>query len=56
MKIVVLDGYAANPGDLRWDEFQALGECVIYDRTSPDQLMERASGAEVLHWPPDIIL
>lgn len=48
MKIVVLDGYAANPGDLRWDEFQALGECVIYDRTSPEQLMERASGAEVL--------
>ena len=33
MKIVVIDGYAANPGDLCWDELQALGECTIYDRT-----------------------
>ena len=33
MNIVVLDGYAANPGDLCWDELQALGECTIYDRT-----------------------
>ena len=32
MNIVVLDGYAANPGDLCWDELQALGECTIYDR------------------------
>ena len=31
MNIVVLDGYAANPGDLCWDELQALGECTIYD-------------------------
>ena len=30
MNIVVLDGYAANPGDLCWDELQALGECTIY--------------------------
>lgn len=48
MKIVVLDGYAANPGDLCWDELQALGECVIYDRTSPEEVLERAAGAEIL--------
>lgn len=48
MKIVVLDGYAANPGDLRWDDLKALGECVIYDRTAPAELMERAQGAEAL--------
>mgnify|MGYP001526460500 CR=1 FL=1 len=34
MKIVVLDGYAANPGDLNWDELRTLGECEIYDRTA----------------------
>ena len=31
MKIVVLDGYAANPGDLNWDELRTLGECEIYE-------------------------
>lgn len=48
MKIVVLDGYAANPGDLNWDELKKLGECVVYDRTSPGELLERAEGAEIL--------
>ena len=48
MKIVVLDGYAANPGDLRWDELQSIGECVIYDRTAPAEVLERSSGAEIL--------
>ena len=48
MKIVVLDGYAANPGDLCWDELQALGECTIYDRTAPAEVLERAAGAEIL--------
>lgn len=48
MKIVVLDGYAANPGDLSWDEVKSLGECVIYDRTAPDELLERAAGAEIV--------
>ena len=41
MKIVVLDGYAANPGDLNWDELRTLGECEIYDRTAPDEVLER---------------
>lgn len=48
MKIVVLDGYTLNPGDLSWDELRGLGECIVYDRTSPEQLVERASGARAL--------
>lgn len=48
MKIVVLDGYAANPGDLSWDALKALGECVVYDRTAPAELLERAKDADVL--------
>ena len=38
MKIVVLDGYAANPGDLCWEGLKALGECTIYDRTAPEKV------------------
>lgn len=48
MKIVVLDGYAANPGDLSWDDLKSLGECVIYDRTSSDEVLKRAKNAEIL--------
>lgn len=48
MKIVVLDGYAANPGDLSWDALKSLGECTIYDRTAPDEVLERAADAEAL--------
>ena len=35
MKIVVLDGYGMNPGDLCWDALGALGELTVYDRTRP---------------------
>ena len=42
MKIVVLDGFAANPGDLSWEGLKALGECTIYDRTAPEEVLERA--------------
>lgn len=48
MKIVVLDGYGLNPGDLSWEVMQALGEFTVYDRTAPGELLERAAGAEVL--------
>ena len=48
MKIVVLDGYALNPGDLSWKGMEALGELVVYDRTSPSEVMERSANAEVL--------
>ncbi|HAC23217.1 MAG TPA: glycerate dehydrogenase [Porphyromonadaceae bacterium] len=48
MKIVVLDGYTVNPGDLSWEPLKALGDCVIYDRTSPENVIEKASGAEII--------
>lgn len=48
MKIVVLDGFAANPGDLNWEGVKALGECVIYDRTAPEEVLERAKEAEAI--------
>ena len=48
MKIVVLDGYAANPGDLSWEGLKTLGECTIYDRTAPEEVLERAAGAEAI--------
>ena len=48
MHIVILDGYAANPGDLSWEEMKQLGNCVIYDRTSPAEVLERSRGAEIL--------
>jgi glycerate dehydrogenase len=48
MKIVVLDGHTLNPGDISWDGLKALGDVVIYDRTSPDQLMERAKDIDIL--------
>ena len=37
MKIVILDGFAANPGDISWEGLKALGECTIYDRTAPEE-------------------
>lgn len=48
MKIIVLDGYGLNPGDLSWSGMEALGELTVYDRTSPSELLERSAGAEVL--------
>lgn len=48
MKIIVLDGYAANPGDLSWEELKALGDCTIYERTTPEEVLQRAAGAEIL--------
>ena len=48
MKIVVLDGFAANPGDLSWEGMKVLGECTIYDRTAPEEVLERAAGAEAI--------
>jgi len=48
VKIVVLDGYTLNPGDLSWDGLRALGECAIYDRTPPELTVERAREATVV--------
>ncbi len=48
MKIVVLDGYTLNPGDLTWDGLRELGELAVYDRTPPDKVPERSEGADIL--------
>ena len=48
MKIVVLDGFAANPGDLSWKNLVELGECTVYERTAPEDLLARAEEAEIL--------
>lgn len=44
-KIVVLDGYVANSGDLSWDGLSALGDLMVYERTSPAQVVDRCRGA-----------
>ena len=41
MKIVVLDGYTLNPGDLSWERLLDLGEVVLHDRTTSDKILER---------------
>ena len=46
MKIVILDGSAANPGDISWGRLEDLGEVIAYDYTSKDQLIERMQDAE----------
>ena len=48
MKIIVLDGYGLNPGDLSWKGMEVLGELTVYDRTSPSELLARSEGAEAL--------
>ncbi len=47
-RIVILDGYTLNPGDLSWQGFEALGACTPYDRTPENQVVERAKDAEIL--------
>jgi glycerate dehydrogenase len=48
MKIVVLDGYTLNPGDLSWGRLEALGECSVYGRTAPEDIVERAGETEIV--------
>jgi glycerate dehydrogenase len=48
MKIVVLDGYALNPGDLSWGELHQLGALEIYDRTTEQDVVSRAAGARAV--------
>lgn len=48
MKIVVLDGYTLNPGDLSWDSFSKLGTVEVFDRTPPDKVLSRSAGSEIL--------
>ncbi|MBO5235508.1 MAG: D-2-hydroxyacid dehydrogenase [Spirochaetaceae bacterium] len=48
MKIVILDGYALNPGDISWKEVSALGEVVLYDRTKAEDIVCRIGDAEII--------
>lgn len=48
MKIVVLDGFAANTGDLPWSALKALGECTVYDRTKPEEVVDRCKDADAV--------
>lgn len=47
-KIVVLDGYTLNPGDLSWNDIKRLGDLTVYDRTPANEIVERAKDAEIL--------
>ena len=48
MKIIVLDGFTLNPGDLSWNELKSLGECEIHDRSSAPDVVRRAADAEII--------
>ena len=48
MKIVYADAYTLNPGDLDWAPIQSLGDVTLYDRSGPDELVERLNGAEIV--------
>lgn len=48
MKIVILDAYTVNPGDLTWHPLEEMADLVIYDRTQPEQVVERCKGAEIV--------
>jgi len=47
-RIVVLDGFTINPGDLSWKGLEELGQCAIYDRSAPEEVMARADNAEII--------
>ena len=49
MKIVVLDGYTENPGDLSWEGLEAIGSLTVYDRTPADKILERIGDAEAVY-------
>ena len=48
MKIVILDAFTSNPGDLSWDAIEEFGELTVYERTTSEQVVERCSGSEVV--------
>lgn len=47
-KIVILDGYTLNPGDISWAGFEAYGEVINHDRTDPEEVTARMAGAEIV--------
>lgn len=48
MKIVILDGYTENPGDLSWEGLEKLGELTVYEHTQPQDILSRIADAEVV--------
>ena len=48
MRIVVLDGFTLNPGDLSWDELRLLGDCEVHDRSAPADVVKRAADADIV--------
>ena len=48
MKIVILDGYGANPGDLSWSELEKVGDVTVYERTKPEETVARTTDAEIV--------
>lgn len=48
MKITVLDGHAANPGDVSWDAIRALGDVTVYDRTPREKIIERIADSDII--------
>lgn len=49
MKIVVLDGYTLNPGDISWEELEKMGQLTVYDRTKPEEVLGRIKTADVVY-------
>jgi glycerate dehydrogenase len=48
IKIVVTDGYTLNPGDLSWEPIQQFGELTVYDRTKPEEIIDRCRDANII--------
>ncbi len=48
VRIVILDGYTANPGDLSWKELESLGQLTVYERTKPEETVARAAEADIV--------
>lgn len=48
MRIVILDGFSVNPGDLSWDELNQFGEVIVYERTTENEIIDRCKSAEII--------
>jgi glycerate dehydrogenase len=48
MKIVILDGYTCNPGDLSWQKFRQFGDLTVYERTAKEEVLQRSADADIL--------